>query len=294
MYEQVLNPKENKSKVIANSVTEKKNDMNQGFGFVDNRQESIAQRKCQENINNNPLANRVSQLKGISKPIKNQRTEVIQRSTEEALKYGALGVTIGAKAGIVGAVVGGAVGATYGYRKEIQEYFNGVWIQNGNNYVWQQGQPDPNLYVNTGRTRRDNFMVAHDVYESWGNTTQRWLNNTGLTAFANDPNQGFRAQQGQRFAFRWFNAMRIGNNHYSVGVNLHANGHLGSMWIIGVNNFDINPAVNPIRAGLQTRLRTLVTQGWAGNGNQPLQNPGLYASPQLKQTYPWIYPNVKL
>jgi hypothetical protein len=38
MYDQVDKSKENKSKSIANSVTQKKSGVKQGFGFVDNRQ----------------------------------------------------------------------------------------------------------------------------------------------------------------------------------------------------------------------------------------------------------------
>ncbi len=37
MYEQVEKPKENKSRAVANSVTQKKSAVRQGFGFVDNR-----------------------------------------------------------------------------------------------------------------------------------------------------------------------------------------------------------------------------------------------------------------
>lgn len=47
MYEQVEKPKENKSRAVANSVGLKKSNGRQGFGFVDNRPESIAQRKMQ-------------------------------------------------------------------------------------------------------------------------------------------------------------------------------------------------------------------------------------------------------
>lgn len=38
MYEQVEKPKENKSRAVTNSVAQKKSDVKQGFGFVDNRQ----------------------------------------------------------------------------------------------------------------------------------------------------------------------------------------------------------------------------------------------------------------
>ena len=40
MFEQVEKPKENKSRAVANSVTQKKSDVKQGFGFVDNRSEA--------------------------------------------------------------------------------------------------------------------------------------------------------------------------------------------------------------------------------------------------------------
>ena len=52
MYEQVEKPKENKSRAVANFVTQKKSDVKQGFGFVDNRPEAIIQRKLQVIANN--------------------------------------------------------------------------------------------------------------------------------------------------------------------------------------------------------------------------------------------------
>jgi len=51
MYEQIEKPKENKSRAIVNSVTQKKSNVKYGFGFVDNRPESIAQRKMQSQAN---------------------------------------------------------------------------------------------------------------------------------------------------------------------------------------------------------------------------------------------------
>ena len=48
MYEQVEKPKENKSRAAANQVTQKKSNVKQGFGFVDNRSENISQLKLQE------------------------------------------------------------------------------------------------------------------------------------------------------------------------------------------------------------------------------------------------------
>lgn len=53
MYAQVEKPKENKSRSVANSVGQKKNNMKQGLGFVDNRPEAMLQRKLQERINRN-------------------------------------------------------------------------------------------------------------------------------------------------------------------------------------------------------------------------------------------------
>ncbi|PCI96279.1 MAG: hypothetical protein COB15_10945 [Flavobacteriales bacterium] len=47
MYEQVEKPKENKSREVANSVTQKKTNGLQGFGFVDNRPKAESQQKGQ-------------------------------------------------------------------------------------------------------------------------------------------------------------------------------------------------------------------------------------------------------
>jgi len=41
MYAQVEKPKENKSRAVANSVAQNKNNTKQGFGFVDNRPVAI-------------------------------------------------------------------------------------------------------------------------------------------------------------------------------------------------------------------------------------------------------------
>jgi len=51
MYEQVEKSKEKKSKPAANSVAQKKNGAHQGFGFVDNRPETVTQGKRQESVN---------------------------------------------------------------------------------------------------------------------------------------------------------------------------------------------------------------------------------------------------
>jgi hypothetical protein len=62
MYDQVEKSKENKSRAVANSVAQKKSKVKQGFGFVDNRPEAVAQRKLQEVANNNQHAKQVAQL----------------------------------------------------------------------------------------------------------------------------------------------------------------------------------------------------------------------------------------
>ena len=51
MYQQAEKPKENKSRAVANSVSQKKSTTKEGFGFVDNRPGTIAQRKVVNNIN---------------------------------------------------------------------------------------------------------------------------------------------------------------------------------------------------------------------------------------------------
>lgn len=50
MYAQIDKPKENKSRAVANSVTQKKRNVKQSFGFVDNRPEAVSQRKLQIQI----------------------------------------------------------------------------------------------------------------------------------------------------------------------------------------------------------------------------------------------------
>lgn len=50
MYSQVEKPKENRSRAIANSVSQKKIVLKQGFGLVDNRPEAVAQRKLKDDL----------------------------------------------------------------------------------------------------------------------------------------------------------------------------------------------------------------------------------------------------
>jgi hypothetical protein len=53
MYEQIEKPKENKSKSVANSVNQKKSNDTHGLGFVDNREQSVAQCQLAGLISNN-------------------------------------------------------------------------------------------------------------------------------------------------------------------------------------------------------------------------------------------------
>ena len=50
MYAQMEKPKENKSRAVANSVAQKKNNGKQGFGFADNRPEVVSPQKLQQSI----------------------------------------------------------------------------------------------------------------------------------------------------------------------------------------------------------------------------------------------------
>lgn len=62
MYAQKEKPKENESRTIANPVAQKKSNVKQGFGFVDNRPEAIVQRKFQEMEYNSSHIRQITQL----------------------------------------------------------------------------------------------------------------------------------------------------------------------------------------------------------------------------------------
>lgn len=85
MYAQVEKTKENKSRAVANSVTQKKSSGKQGFGFVDNRPEAVTQRKLQEMANNSQQINQLRAFQGIDsksfiqlKTVDQYQTNVIQ------------------------------------------------------------------------------------------------------------------------------------------------------------------------------------------------------------------------
>lgn len=66
MYEQVEKPKGNRSRTVANSVAQKKSYVKQGFGFVDNRPEAIAQRKLINMVNSSLQEEQTSQLQAMA------------------------------------------------------------------------------------------------------------------------------------------------------------------------------------------------------------------------------------
>ncbi len=65
MYPKVEKPKENKSRAVANSVAQKQSNVKQGFGFVENRPETVTQRKLQE-FANRSQTKQGAQLKSIT------------------------------------------------------------------------------------------------------------------------------------------------------------------------------------------------------------------------------------
>ncbi len=62
MYAQIEKSKENKSRTVTHSVAQKKSDVKQGFGLVDNRPEAMSQRKLQSLANHSPRAKQTVQL----------------------------------------------------------------------------------------------------------------------------------------------------------------------------------------------------------------------------------------
>lgn len=56
MYEPIEKSKENNSRAVTNFIPHRKNKVKQGYGFVNNRHEAIAQRKLQEMADNSPQA----------------------------------------------------------------------------------------------------------------------------------------------------------------------------------------------------------------------------------------------
>ncbi|ATG76431.1 MULTISPECIES: hypothetical protein [unclassified Pseudoalteromonas] len=85
MYEQVDKPKENKSRAVANSVTQKKSDVKQGFGFVDNRSDATSKRKMKETVNDS--------LKSIQLKV-GEVTGSLGKTNIPSISYGRLSTTV--------------------------------------------------------------------------------------------------------------------------------------------------------------------------------------------------------
>ncbi|MDG0803407.1 hypothetical protein [Pectobacterium polaris] len=82
MYSQEEKPKENKNRAVADSITQKKSNVKQGVGVVDNRPEAIAQKKLQELMNDSPQRKHITQLQSMTNvngKSASQNTGVIQR-----------------------------------------------------------------------------------------------------------------------------------------------------------------------------------------------------------------------
>ena len=96
MYAQVEKLKENsfptkrqESRSIANSAAQKKRN-NQGFEFVDNRPETVAQRRLQELANNSPQAKQGAQLQLRANKPAAQQQQPIQKKDRLLSGYGEL------------------------------------------------------------------------------------------------------------------------------------------------------------------------------------------------------------
>lgn len=62
MYTQENKSNDNKSRVVANSVSQKKGNGKQGLGFVDNRPEAIIQKKLQGLVNDSSQGKKIAQM----------------------------------------------------------------------------------------------------------------------------------------------------------------------------------------------------------------------------------------
>ena len=79
MYVQVEKPRKNKSRAVVNSVAQKKSNVVQGFGFVDNRPEALAQRKLQTVECNIPQVRKLEVNPSLAKKLKIVRDNPIIR-----------------------------------------------------------------------------------------------------------------------------------------------------------------------------------------------------------------------
>lgn len=78
MYEQMEKPQRSNSRAIANSVTQKKSNVKQGFGFVDNRPEYVRQCKLIKNIGNRKPGAEYESVSHYNNSYDNQKNAIIQ------------------------------------------------------------------------------------------------------------------------------------------------------------------------------------------------------------------------
>lgn len=79
---------ENKNQSVANAISQKKSDNNPTFQFVDNRPETVAQRKLQRAINSSPRVQRFKTYPGVADNFSSWQNKPIQKmkSTNEVVQ----------------------------------------------------------------------------------------------------------------------------------------------------------------------------------------------------------------
>jgi hypothetical protein len=110
MYAQENKSNENKSRAVANSVGQKKSNVKQGVGFVNNRPEAIQMKKLQGMIGSNYASHRAEYDLRDNTVAQRARTGAIGG----AITGGLTGLAIAGPAGLIGGVLGGAVLGHYG------------------------------------------------------------------------------------------------------------------------------------------------------------------------------------
>ena len=70
---------ENKSQSVANAVSQKKSSGESTFQFVDNRPETVAQRKLQEVVSNSPQMKLADQLQSMTDNDSSYQQKLIQK-----------------------------------------------------------------------------------------------------------------------------------------------------------------------------------------------------------------------
>jgi hypothetical protein len=87
MYSKSYKPKENLIHAVANSVAQKKNNGQQGFGFVDNRPEAVVQHKIQESVNHNLNVKQLEVIQRASGDVNGEFVEIPSGELKAERKY---------------------------------------------------------------------------------------------------------------------------------------------------------------------------------------------------------------